>query len=439
MMDIVTLCLNDPERGRWVAAARDIPVGALVLESKPYSYVLSPSLWTERCQVCFQSTSKLSRCGRCRLVYYCSKACQLQDWQTNHKLECSRLLAMTQQATHPAALSDALLVARVLRKEAAQHHSSDAPLRSESLLPSDLVWFDEDRSEMQSLASWLTTHHAKLFPDTTTSKEVEEMLCRFRSNNFTITDELLLDVGAGCFPWGAMVNHSCANNCVITYAPSSQTLQLRAIQPILQGAEITQPYVDVGLPLAKRRDALRRHYHFDCACARCTSQQHDEIDQDAESSNSDHKVLLQQAAAWCEAAAVATSPESAIELYRRGLDAREKGLSNPWNVLILEVHSQMLTLHIEMGNGHDAVQTARAIYAFYKRLYHPNHPLTGLHLYTLGDLESQCHDDGGAVQHLNEALRILTITHGANHAMVQTLKARMNEFRPSVPPLPPRS
>ncbi|RHY39684.1 hypothetical protein DYB30_001651 [Aphanomyces astaci] len=281
-----------------------------------------------------------------------SKACQLQDWQTNHKLECSRLLAMTQQATHPAALSDALLVARVLRKEAAQHHSSDAPLRSESLLPSDLVWFDEDRSEMQSLASWLTTHHAKLFP------EVEEMLCRFRSNNFTITDELLLDVGA---------------------------------------------------------------------------------DQDAESSNSDHKVLVQQAAAWCEAAAVATSPESAIELYRRSLNAREKCLSNPWNVLILEVHSQMLTLHIEMGNGHDAVQTARAIYAFYKRLYHPNHPLTGLHLYTLGDLESQCHDDGGAVQHLNEALRILTITHGANHAMVQTLKARMNEFRPSVPPLPRRS
>ncbi|RHY18423.1 hypothetical protein DYB25_002160 [Aphanomyces astaci] len=281
-----------------------------------------------------------------------SKACQLQDWQTNHKLECSRLLAMTQQATHPAALSDALLVARVLRKEATQHHSSDASLRSESLLPSDLVWFDEDRSEMQSLASWLTTHHAKLFP------EVEEMLCRFRSNNFTITDELLLDVGA---------------------------------------------------------------------------------DQDAESSNSDHKVLVQQAAAWCEAAAVATSPESAIELYRRSLNAREKCLSNPWNVLILEVHSQMLTLHIEMGNGHDAVQTARAIYAFYKRLYHPNHPLTGLHLYTLGDLESQCHDDGGAVQHLNEALRILTITHGANHAMVQTLKARMNEFRPSVPPLPPRS
>ncbi|RHY82784.1 hypothetical protein DYB26_008683 [Aphanomyces astaci] len=163
------------------------------------------------------------------------------------------------------------------------------------------------------------------------------------------------------------------------------------------------------------------------------------VHQDAESSNSDHKVLLQQAAAWCEAAAVATSPESAIELYRRSLNAREKCLSNPWNVLILEVHSQMLTLHIEMGNGHDAVQTARAIYAFYKRLYHPNHPLTGLHLYTLGDLESQCHDDGGAVQHLNEALRILTITHGANHAMVQTLKARMNEFRPSVPPLPPRS
>jgi SET and MYND domain-containing protein len=71
---------------------------------------------------------------------------------------------------------------------------------------------------------------------------IEEMLCRFHCNNFSITDELLIEIGAGCFPWGAMVNHSCSNNCVITYAASTHVMELRAIRDIRPGDEVTQPY-----------------------------------------------------------------------------------------------------------------------------------------------------------------------------------------------------
>ncbi len=49
-----------------------------------------------RCMTCAKEESqsvKLSRCSRCRLAGYCSKECQRQDWQDEHKLACAHLAA----------------------------------------------------------------------------------------------------------------------------------------------------------------------------------------------------------------------------------------------------------------------------------------------------------------------------------------------------------
>ncbi|CAK4072655.1 unnamed protein product [Aphanomyces euteiches] len=269
------------------------------------------------------------------------------------------------------------------------------------------------------------THHYKLVnPEENSVAEVEEILCRFHCNNFAITDELLLEIGAGCFPWGAMVNHSCANNCIITYAPKTQTMELRAIEPIPQGSEISQPYVDVGLAFSKRREMLKQHYHFDCDCARCTQQgSSSDNNLDDDSGNP----LLMQAARWCNEAARCSNLQDAIDLYRQALDARGSVLTQ-WNVSLLEVHSQLLTLFIDLGDVSSAVDTALTIYEFYKRMYVRNHALVGLHLYTLGDLEWQNNMQDESLVHLNEALRILNITHGSGHALVVGLDHQIRRF-----------
>ena len=41
-----------------------------------------------KCNVCDESSIKLKLCGRCKLISYCSKACQLHDWKLSHKRLC---------------------------------------------------------------------------------------------------------------------------------------------------------------------------------------------------------------------------------------------------------------------------------------------------------------------------------------------------------------
>ncbi|CAK4377436.1 unnamed protein product [Aphanomyces euteiches] len=131
-----------------------------------------------------------------------------------------------------------------------------------------------------------------------------------------------------------------------------------------------------------------------------------------------------QAARWCNEAARCSNLQDAIDLYRQALDARGSVLTQ-WNVSLLEVHSQLLTLFIDLGDVSSAVDTALTIYEFHKRMYVRNHALVGLHLYTLGDLEWQNNMQDESLVHLNEALRILNITHGSGHALVVGLDHQM--------------
>lgn len=48
------------------------------------------------------------------------------------------------------------------------------------------------------------------------------------------------------------------------------TLQLRALQPITSGSEITTSYIDILLPSSSRQSELRRKYGFTCSCTACT-------------------------------------------------------------------------------------------------------------------------------------------------------------------------
>jgi hypothetical protein len=72
----------------------------------------------------------------------------------------------------------------------------------------------------------------------------------------------------GLYPATAMVNHSCAPNCAVVSCPGG-VLEVRTLQPLVQGQELLVSYVNLVSPRDSRRAALKASKEFDCACLRC--------------------------------------------------------------------------------------------------------------------------------------------------------------------------
>ena len=55
--------------------------------------------------------------------------------------------------------------------------------------------------------------HQRVLPE----DQLQNILRRFGCNNFSVTNSLVVSVAAACVPIGALLNHSCDPNCVVTY------------------------------------------------------------------------------------------------------------------------------------------------------------------------------------------------------------------------------
>ena len=73
-------------------------------------------------------------------------------------------------------------------------------------------------------------------PKGTALADAAAVVAAFRGNNFGILNDLLSVVGAGCFPATALLNHSCAPNCVLAFDGSS--VEVRTLAPVAVGAVV---------------------------------------------------------------------------------------------------------------------------------------------------------------------------------------------------------
>ncbi|GMT33053.1 hypothetical protein PFISCL1PPCAC_24350, partial [Pristionchus fissidentatus] len=82
-----------------------------ILEENPYAAAVNSNRLSSACSRCFVQKDHVpvSRCMKCKAIYYCSSACQKGDWKI-HKKECEWLSAI-----HPFTPNQAVrLIARLL-------------------------------------------------------------------------------------------------------------------------------------------------------------------------------------------------------------------------------------------------------------------------------------------------------------------------------------
>lgn len=99
-------------------------------------------------------------------------------------------------------------------------------------------------------------------------REAVEVLCRLKCNSHTLVDGDLREYGAGLYPLAALVNHSCAPNCVQSFT-SGGVIEVRVMRALAEGEEVTISYVDLAQPPKERRAELLGRYCFECACSAC--------------------------------------------------------------------------------------------------------------------------------------------------------------------------
>lgn len=391
---------------RSIVAQQAFTAGAIVLQSTPHAFVVTPlpsalpadsssdgGSARARCEWCGLSASdaaggRLHRCSQCRTSCYCSAACQKRAWSLFHSFECRHVWSRSDRCALLGRLAtearlDLMLLGRCVRTRAKQIgltaaereqtaaqrrtlEAEGAPLHSDL---EDLIGLESHydfltraveshgqqsaeaaagkaSSEATALATLsdeavlgmaqrLTDNtqlvaiglELGLFGPRITAADADTVLLpiitAFQSNNFALTNGLLVASGAGVYPLGALLNHSCEPNCVIIYesrrkgepcdqrgpagsddaGTASASLYpdsfdhiqtIRTLRPVAAGEELTHAYIDIASVTRARRRHLAERYYFHCQCARCTRDERPDAGPDAFESFLERDIDLNQ-------------------------------------------------------------------------------------------------------------------------------------------------
>ena len=139
--------------GGWAAAGiSSCRPGDVLLRVRPEVAVLSTALLEQRCSACYSppvsdptisqgmtpTAGKLQRCSGCKVVRYCSAACQKRDWPA-HRDECKALKAMQQLHTYRTALREQHELDQRIASRYAQNKAASAPFGVGSFQDNDDV------------------------------------------------------------------------------------------------------------------------------------------------------------------------------------------------------------------------------------------------------------------------------------------------------------
>ncbi|CAM9909254.1 unnamed protein product [Ectocarpus sp. 12 AP-2014] len=288
---------EDSVSGRCVIASRDLNAGELVLREPPFVKVVRRDCASRQCACCCQQVTEQGKIeADVPFAVYCSRACRAQE----DALRAAEANALGKLAGISAARDvdiDLLrMLLRLLITRAKALGLRDPSGNSDSASRG----VDEEgeggtigeglflRQQWHNLYA-LMHHREAMAPEWISVvreagedllhilpewvrfdvEEVVQLACRVNVNAHGLRDDSgsNLVIGVGMFPLAAMINHACRPNCTFVYFGGN--LEVRTLEPVSAGTELSVYYIDLLQSTAARRQELLTSKHFLCKCSRC--------------------------------------------------------------------------------------------------------------------------------------------------------------------------
>jgi SET and MYND domain-containing protein len=278
-------------------------------------------------------------------------------------------------------------------------------------------------------------------------EEVLEMFGRHKVNSFNIMDAIANEaIAMSLYIDASAIDHSCSPNAAISF--SGKTLFVRSIteDPNLSFEDVRIAYTDTMADTATRRVKLREKYYFECGCVAC----------ETDPSGLD---LLKQSAMRCprcQSAVHAAKEDADLKCLKcsESLDAKafkalkakvvadvidnEKGYPrsvldkvtvryaddmlkakfHPYDKVYLSVLEKAYHVHLANAEWRSVIEVLGEIVVAYKGLYPKYNYNTAMMLRNAGVQALVLNLLQEAKAFLQEARKIVTVTHGQDHPIV---------------------
>uniref|UniRef100_A0A3Q3JYA8 [histone H3]-lysine(4) N-trimethyltransferase n=1 Tax=Monopterus albus TaxID=43700 RepID=A0A3Q3JYA8_MONAL len=426
------------KKGRGLKANKDLSAGEVVFAEPSFSAVVFDSLATQVCHSCFRRQAKLHRCAQCRFAYYCDRTCQTACWD-EHKQECGAIRKMGMVPKENVRLAARMLWrlhkdtgivsdSQLVSVDQLEDHVADLP-------EADLKQLKTDVHSFLKYWSHGSQQHSVDY--------ISNIFGIIKCNGFTLSDQKGLQaVGVGLFPNLGLVNHDCWPNCTVILNHGNQSavnsalhsqrrIELRALETIPNGEELTVSYVDFLDLSADRKKKLRDRFFFECTCEHC--RQHTKDDLMMATSVSDGKKpsadKVKEVSAYSkecleniEKSRVEGDYHEVVKLCHECLEKQENVLADThlYKLRVLSVASEVLSY---LHSFSEAAAYARRMVEGYMKLYHPNNAQLGMAIMRAG--VTYWHAGQIELGHgmICKAYGILLVTHGPNHSITRDLES----------------
>ncbi|XP_069779637.1 histone-lysine N-methyltransferase Smyd1-like isoform X2 [Narcine bancroftii] len=424
-MDKVEVFDTD-NKGRGLKAKQDVFSGDVVFAEPAYAAVVFDNLTHHVCHGCFKKQAKLQRCMQCKFAHYCDRTCQRAAW-TEHKNECT---AIRNRGKAPS--ESVRLASRILwrMKREGDIVSEDIITTMEGL-QDHLDDLSEEEKQQLTLDVEVFQRYWHPSDQQVDKQSILHVFGMINCNGFTISDQRGLQaVGVGLFPNLCLVNHNCWPNCTVIL--NNGKIQLRAIQPVKSGEELTVSYVDFLNLSTDRREMLKKQYYFDCNCEHCQKGIKNDLMQAVKEEDGKKipEETVKEVTEFSKTTLAKVEKErqeglwaNVVRLCRECLKKQEPVLedTNLYKLKILSLSSEVLSY---LQYFEEAAGYAKQMVEGYQKLYHHNNAQLGMALMRAG----VTHWHAGLIEPghamICQAYGIILVTHGPTHPITKDLEVQ---------------